>query len=248
MRTRLDSELARRGLADSRERAQRLILAGCVRVDSRPAGKPDLKVDENSHIEVVGVKDQYASRGAYKLAAALDAFAIAVAGRRALDVGASSGGFTDLLLRRGARRVIALDVGYGQLALRLRNDPRVVVMERTNIRHVAPRDLEYRPELVVIDVSFISLKLVLPVVIALAGAPCDIVALIKPQFEVGKGKVGRGGVVRDESQRQQMVDEITDFAAGLGLTIRGVLSSPVTGPAGNQEYLAWMVKGPASKE
>ncbi|HEV3111645.1 MAG TPA: TlyA family RNA methyltransferase [Candidatus Binataceae bacterium] len=248
MRTRLDSELARRGLADSRERAQRLILAGCVRVDSRPAGKPDLKVDENSHIEVVGVKDQYASRGAYKLAAALDTFAIVVEERLALDVGASSGGFTDLLLRRGARRVIALDVGYGQLALRLRNDPRVVVMERTNIRHVAPRDLEYRPELVVIDVSFISLKLVLPVVIALAGAPCDIVALIKPQFEVGKGKVGRGGVVRDESQRQQMVDEITDFAAGLGLTIRGVLSSPVTGPAGNQEYLAWMVKGPASKE
>jgi 23S rRNA (cytidine1920-2'-O)/16S rRNA (cytidine1409-2'-O)-methyltransferase len=248
MRTRLDSELARRGLADSRERAQRLILAGCVRVDSRPAGKPDLKVDENSHIEVVGVKDQYASRGAYKLAAALDTFAIVVEERLALDVGASSGGFTDLLLRRGARRVFALDVGYGQLALRLRNDPRVVVMERTNIRHVAPRDLEYRPELVVIDVSFISLKLVLPVVIALAGAPCDIVALIKPQFEVGKGKVGRGGVVRDESQRQQMVDEITDFAAGLGLTIRGVLSSPVTGPAGNQEYLAWMVKGPASKE
>ncbi len=118
----------------------------------------------------------------------------------------------------------------------------------TNIRHVAPRDLEYRPELVVIDVSFISLKLVLPVVIALAGAPCDIVALIKPQFEVGKGRVGRGGVVRDESQRQQVVDEIRGFAAGLGLTIRGVLSSPVTGPAGNQEYLAWMVKGPASKE
>src|SRR5580693_8115520 len=119
MRTRLDSELARRGLADSRERAQRLILAGCVRVDSRPAGKPDLKVDENSHIEVVGVKDQYASRGAYKLAAALDTFAIVVEERLALDVGASSGGFTDLLLRRGARRVIALDVGYGQLALRL---------------------------------------------------------------------------------------------------------------------------------
>ncbi len=247
MRTRLDTELARRGLAASRERAQRLILAGCVRVNSRPAGKPDLKVDENSHIEVVGLHDRYASRGAYKLAAALDAFAIAVEGRLALDVGASSGGFTDVLLQRGAAAVIALDVGYGQLALRLRDDPRVVVKERTNIRHVAPHDLAYRPDLVVIDVSFISLKMVLPVVIALAAAHCDIVALIKPQFEVGKGKVGRGGVVRDESQRKQVVDEIMGFAAGVGLTIKGVLSSPVMGPAGNQEYLAWMVKGSGSQ-
>ena len=145
MRTRLDLELARRGLADSREGAQRLILAGCVRVNSQPAGKPDLKVDENSRIEVVGIQDQYASRGAYKLLAALDAFGIVVEGRRALDVGASSGGFTDVLLRRGAQRVIALDVGYGQLALRLRNDPRVIVMERTNIRHVAPGTLDLSP-------------------------------------------------------------------------------------------------------
>ncbi|HKD67142.1 MAG TPA: TlyA family RNA methyltransferase [Candidatus Binataceae bacterium] len=243
MRTRLDSELARRGLAASRESAQRLILAGCVRVNSRPAGKPDLKVDEDTNIEVVGVHDPYASRGAYKLAAALDAFPIEVEGRLALDVGASAGGFTDILLTRGVRRVIALDVGYGQLDLRLRGDSRVVVVERTNIRHIAAGDLEYRPDLVVIDVSFISLKLVLPAVAALAAARCDIVALIKPQFEVGKGEVGKGGVVRDETERQRVVEEISNCAAGLDLAVKGVVASPVIGPAGNREYLMWMVKG-----
>lgn len=243
MRTRLDTEMARRGLAASREQAQRLILAGHVRLDSRPAAKPDVKVDETSVIEVVGVRERYASRGAYKLAAALDAFPIAVQGRRALDVGASTGGFTDILLERGAARVIALDVGYGQLAMRLRNDPRVAVMERINIRHVARDDLEYRPELVVIDVSFISLKLVLPAVVALAAENCDIVALIKPQFEVGKGKVGKGGVVRDQAQREQVVHEICAFAASAGLINKGVIMSPVEGPAGNREYLAWFAKG-----
>src|SRR5271170_1797768 len=185
MRTRLDTELSRRGLAERREGARRLILAGCVRVNSQPAGKPDLRVDENSRIEVVGVRDEYASRGAYKLLAALDAFGIAIEGRLALDVGASSGGFTDVLLRRGAKRVIALDVGYGQLALRLRDDPRVTVMERTNIRKVEPAAFAYRPDLVTIDASFISLKLVLPAVIELAAPRCDVIALIKPQFEVG---------------------------------------------------------------
>jgi 23S rRNA (cytidine1920-2'-O)/16S rRNA (cytidine1409-2'-O)-methyltransferase len=245
MRARLDTEIARRGLAPSREGAQRLILAGCVRVNSRPAAKPDLKVDEDSLIEVVGVHDRYASRGAHKLIAALDAFALDPQARLALDVGASTGGFTDVLLQRGARRVIALDVGYGQLALRLRNDPRVVVMERTNIRHVQPHDLPYRPDLVTIDVSFISLKLVLPVVTGLAAGHCDIVALIKPQFEVGKGKLGKGGVVREEAQRQQAVDDILGFAARLGLAFKGVIASPITGPAGNREYLAWMAKGSA---
>jgi 23S rRNA (cytidine1920-2'-O)/16S rRNA (cytidine1409-2'-O)-methyltransferase len=239
MRTRLDLELARRGLAESRERAQRLILAGHVRVDSRPAAKPDLKVDESSQIELVGIKDRYASRGAYKLAAALDAFPIKVEGKLALDVGASTGGFTDVLLQRGAAKVIALDVGYGQLAMRLREDPRVIVMDRTNIRHAGPRDLRYRPELAVIDVSFISLKLVLPPVIALAADRCDIIALIKPQFEVGKGKLGKGGVVRDATLREQVVQDISEFAAGLGLSVRGVTMSPLAGPAGNREYLAW---------
>jgi 23S rRNA (cytidine1920-2'-O)/16S rRNA (cytidine1409-2'-O)-methyltransferase len=242
MRTRLDAEMARRGMAGSREGAQRLILAGRVRVNSRPADKPDLKVDNNSNIELIAAGDDYASRGAYKLAGALDAFAVAVQGRLALDVGASSGGFTDVLLRRGARRVIAIDVGYGQLDLRLRNDPRVVVRERVNIRHVAADDLEYRPDLVVIDVSFISLKLVLPVVITLAAPRCDVIALIKPQFEVGKGKVGKGGVVRDEALRRQAVAEVSDCASALGFSVKGVVAAPITGPAGNQEYLVWLAR------
>jgi 23S rRNA (cytidine1920-2'-O)/16S rRNA (cytidine1409-2'-O)-methyltransferase len=240
MRTRLDAEMVRRGLAGSREGAQRLILAGRVRVNSRPANKPDLKVDENSNIELVGAGDDYASRGAYKLIGALDAFALSVDGRLALDVGASSGGFTDVLLRRGAKRVIAIDVGYGQLDLRLRNDPRVVVKERVNIRHVTADDLEYRPDLAVIDVSFISLKLVLPVVLALAAPQCDVIALIKPQFEVGKGKLGKGGVVRDDALRQRVVAEVCAFASGLGFVVRGVVAAPITGPAGNQEYLVWL--------
>lgn len=242
MSTRLDVELTRRGLAESREAARRLIMAGSVRVNSQPAGKPDLKVKEDTRIEVVGTRDDYASRGAYKLLAALGAFGIGVEGRLALDVGASSGGFTDVLLRRGARRVIALDVGYGQLVLRLRSDPRVIVMERTNIRNVAPADLAYRPDLVTIDASFISLKLVLPAVIGLAAPQCDIIALIKPQFEVGKGKIGKGGVVRDEVQRQAVIAEVADFATGLGLLVKGVVSSPIRGPAGNLEYLVWLEK------
>src|SRR5271170_2751772 len=189
MRSRLDLGMTRRGLADSRESAQRLIMAGRVRVNSRPAAKSDLKVDDTAGIEVIAAATEYASRGGYKLAAALDRFAIAVGGRDALDVGASTGGFTDVLLQRGAARVIALDVGYGQLADRLRRDARVTVMDRTNIRRVAPASLAYRPDLVVIDASFISLKLVLPAVIEIVAAPANIVALVKPQFEVGKGMV-----------------------------------------------------------
>lgn len=242
MRSRLDLEMARRGLAESRQGAQRLILAGRVRVNSRPADKPDLKVDGSWEIEVVGDRDDYASRGAYKLMAALDQFAIPVEGRLALDVGASSGGFIDVLLRRGAARVIAIDVGYGQLAMRLRSDPRVIVKERTNIRFVAPSDLDYRPDLVTIDVSFISLRMVLPVIMALAAPQADVIALIKPQFEVGKGRVGKGGVVRDESQRLQAVNEIVDFATSLGFHPKGSLRSPITGPAGNQEFLSWLRK------
>ena len=238
-RARLDVEMARRGLAESRERAQRLILAGRVRVNSRPAAKPDLRVDAAAEIAVMPTQE-YASRGAYKLLAALDHFGIEVAGRRALDVGASSGGFTDVLLKRGAAHVIALDVGYGQLAQRLRDDPRVTVMERTNIRSVAVEDLRYRPDLVVIDTSFISLRLVLPAVVGLAATPADIVALVKPQFEVGKGSVGKGGVVRDESLRRRALAEVLGFAAGIGLGVAGSIESPLTGPAGNHEFLALM--------
>ncbi len=201
MRTRLDLEMTRRGLADSREGAQRLIMAGKVRVNSRPASKADLKVDAATAIEVVGAASEYASRGGHKLAAALDHFQVEVDGRRALDVGASTGGFTDVLLQRGATSVIALDVGYGQIAEKLRRDPRVIMMDRTNIRNVMPADLPYVPDLIVIDTSFISLRIVLPAVIALAAPSADIIALVKPQFEVGKGKVGKGGVVRDGALR-----------------------------------------------
>ena len=238
-RERLDVEMARRGLAESRERAQRLILAGRVRVNSRPAAKPDLKVDAAAEIAVTPTRE-YASRGAHKLIAALDHFGVEVAGRHALDVGASSGGFTDVLLSRGAAHVIALDVGYGQLDQRIRTDPRVTVMERTNIRTMAVDDLPYQPDLAVIDVSFISLRLVLPAVVTLTAVPAEIVALIKPQFEVGKGNVGKGGVVRDEQVRREAVDGVLEFAAKIGIEVVGSIESPLIGPAGNHEFLASM--------
>jgi len=238
MRARLDTEMTRRGLAESRESAQRLIMAGRVRVNSRPAAKADLKVDETVPIVVVAGSPEYASRGAWKLLAALDHFGIDVAGRRALDVGASTGGFTDVLLRRGASTVIALDVGYGQLAEHLRVDPRVRVMDRVNIRYVEPTDLPFRPELVVIDTSFISLKLVLPAVLRLVATPAEIIALVKPQFEVGKGKVGKGGVVRDDQVRADALRTVLEEAQRLGLGPAGWIESPIAGASGNREYLA----------
>lgn len=239
-RRRLDLEMARRGLAPSREGAQRLIMAGRVRVNSQPALKADLRVDERSTIALVGGPAQYASRGGIKLAAALDHFGLDPAGRRAIDVGASTGGFTDVLLSRGAAHVIALDVGYGQIAERLRRDPRVTVLDRTNIRLLERDALPYAPEIAVIDVSFISLRLVLPPVLELSAPAVDIVALIKPQFEVGKGKVGKGGVVRNDALRRRAVDEVIEFAVGLSLEVAGVIESPIRGAAGNQEFLASM--------
>ncbi len=240
MRSRLDVEMARRGLAESREGAQRLIMAGRVRVNSRPAGKADLKVDAETAITVVGGAPEYASRGAYKLIAALDHFAIDVQGRRALDVGASTGGFTDVLLKRGAAHVIALDVGRGQLIERLRKDSRVTVADRCNVRLLSADALAYRPDLITIDVSFISLRLVLPAVLALAAPGSEIIALVKPQFEVGKGKVGKGGIVRDESLRREALEGILDFARQLGLEIAGTIESPIEGAKGNREFLAVM--------
>jgi 23S rRNA (cytidine1920-2'-O)/16S rRNA (cytidine1409-2'-O)-methyltransferase len=245
MRTRLDLEMTRRGLAESREGAQRLIMAGRVRVNSRPACKADLKVDAETEIAVVGAASEYASRGGYKLAAAIDHFHVDVPGRRALDVGASTGGFTDVLLQRGAASVIALDVGYGQIAEKLRRDPRVIVMDRTNIRHVTPADLPYAPDLIVIDTSFISLRLVLPAVIEIAAPKAEIIALVKPQFEVGKGKVGKGGVVRDAALRQDALDAIVAFARDAGLEVVGSIESPIHGAAGNLEYLTLLRKGAA---
>jgi 23S rRNA (cytidine1920-2'-O)/16S rRNA (cytidine1409-2'-O)-methyltransferase len=225
-RFRLDAEMARRGLADSREIAQRLIMAGRVRVNSRPAYKADLKVDSETPIALMAGAPQFASRGAYKLIAALEHFGLSIEGKLAMDVGASTGGFTDVLLRRGAKAVIAMDVGYGQLALKLREDTRVTVLDRMNIRLASPSDLPHVPEIVTIDTSFISLRLVIPAVLALVAPRAEIVALIKPQFEVGKGKVGKGGVVKDEKL--------------IGLEVVGTLESPIEGAAGNREYLALM--------
>jgi 23S rRNA (cytidine1920-2'-O)/16S rRNA (cytidine1409-2'-O)-methyltransferase len=235
---RLDLEMARRGLALSREKAQRLIMAGRVRVNSRPAAKPDLRVDSTTSIAVVGPAAEYASRGAYKLLAALDHFAVEVVGRLALDVGASTGGFTDVLLQRGVAHVIALDVGYGQLAEHLRTDGRVTVIDRTNIRYVSGATLPYSPDLVVVDTSFISLKLVLPAITKIAAAAAELIVLIKPQFEVGKSNVGRGGIVRDPVKRREVVEEVLDTAGALGLDAVGTIESPILGASGNHEFLA----------
>ena len=238
MRTRLDVEMTRRGLAESREGAQRLIMAGRVRIDSRPAAKPDAQVTVNSNIEVIAGHPDYASRGGLKLAGALEHFTLDITGCDALDIGASTGGFTDVLLRAGVNQVIALDVGYGQLADRLRRDPRVTVIDRTNIRFVEPGTLPYRPNLVTVDVSFISLRTVLPSIIDLIAIPAKIIALVKPQFEVGKGRVGKGGIVRNPADRLAALESVLDSAIKTGFQLIGYLESPIKGAAGNQEYLA----------
>ncbi len=241
-RERLDQLLVARGLAESRTQAQRFIEAGEVRVDGVVVDKPGTKVAHDAEI-AVEARRAFASRGGLKLQAALDAFAVPVAGRVALDVGASTGGFTDVLLQRGAARVYAVDVGYGQLAWELRQDPRVVVMERVNIRHL--ESLPEPPDLVVIDVSFISLKLVLPAVKELAPR-ADVVALIKPQFEVGKGQVGKGGVVRDPAQHRTVLREVLRWAREHGFAVRGLIRSPIQGPAGNVEFLAHLSLDPGA--
>jgi 23S rRNA (cytidine1920-2'-O)/16S rRNA (cytidine1409-2'-O)-methyltransferase len=234
---RLDVALVARGLAASRERARALILAGKVEVDGRRADKAGALVAHDDPIVLRAEDHPYVSRGALKLVHALDCFGLNPADRTALDVGASTGGFTDVLLRRGARRVYAIDVGYGQLAWSLRQDARVVVLERENIRHLDPARIDAPADFAVVDTSFISLSLVLPKVASLLVGGAPIVALIKPQFEVGKGEVGKGGVVRDPAKRQAAVDKITAFAAAHHLTPHGVVESPIQGPAGNVEYL-----------
>ena len=238
-RERLDKLLVDRGLAASRERAAARVMAGNVLVDGHPAGKPGNQVDVLSEIALRAEDHPYVSRGALKLVQGLDTFAIDPTGMVALDVGASTGGFTDVLLRRGATRVYAIDVGYGQLAWSLRQDPRVVVIERENVRNM---DLTLVPEatdLAVIDVSFISLTLVLPRVAELLRAPAGkpLIVLVKPQFEVGRDQVARGGVVRDEAVRRSAVDKVRTWATANGFTAHEDIESPITGPAGNVEYL-----------
>ena len=237
---RLDRLLVVRGLAESREQAQRMIMAGLVLVEDRPATKPGHKIPTDADIRVKE-RPPYVSRGGHKLAAGLDAFGVAPAGWVCADLGASTGGFTDVLLQRGAARVYAVDVGYGQLHWRLRNDPRVVVMERTNARY-----LESLPEpmqLVVIDASFISLRLILPAARRILAPGGQIIALIKPQFEAGRERVGKGGVVRDARVHRDVLREMVDWAAAQGYGPQGLVPSPILGPKGNREFLLWMQPG-----
>lgn len=238
-RARLDAELVRRGLARSREQAAELIAAGRVTVEGRTATKAATAVTVGAPV-IVRPSDQidenWASRGAHKLIGALDAFAIDVTGRRCLDAGASTGGFTDVLLRRGAEQVVAVDVGYGQLIWRLQNDPRVTVVDRTNVRTLTPEAIGGPVDLVVADLSFISLRLVLPALTACAGPDADLVPMVKPQFEVGRDRLGAGGVVRDRSLRADAVAEVAAAADLLGWGVAAVVASPLPGPSGNVEF------------
>ncbi len=241
-RMRLDQLLVERKLAESREKAQRLIRAGEVLVNGHPQTKPGHEFDPEIEI-TVKASMPFVGRGGQKLEAAFSAFGIDVRGRVCLDIGASTGGFTDCLLQHGAQRVYAIDVGAGQLHWQLRNDPRVIVMEKVNARYLKPGDLAERADFAVVDVSFISLTKILPAVTALLQPCAELVTLIKPQFEAGREKVQRGGVVRDEAVRAEVVAAVKQFGTGtLDLEWMGVCASPIRGPAGNVEFLAWWKK------
>jgi len=233
---RLDRLVVARGLAESRERARALILAGSVTVNGNPADKAGALFSENAEIALRTADHPYVSRGGLKLEGALDAFRLDVTGFVALDVGASTGGFTDCLLRRGARKVYAVDVGYGQFAWKLRQDERVVLLERTNIRHVTGDHVGEAVDLAVIDVSFISLRLVIPAVLPLVGAEGWILPLIKPQFEAGRDEIGKRGVVRDPAVHREVIEKIDAFVRERGIRVLGTCESPIKGPEGNREF------------
>jgi len=247
-RLRLDAELVRRGLARSRDQAADLIAAGKVAVGGQRASKPASQVTTDAAITVAqdGQEPEYVSRAGYKLAGALAAFhGLTVQGKRCLDAGASTGGFTDVLLRAGAKHVVAVDVGYGQLAWSLRSDDRVTVLDRVNVRSLTPEQVAPAPELVVADLSFISLRLVLPALVACAAPGADFVLMVKPQFEVGREQV-RGGVVKEPALRSQAVVGVAAAADSVGLGVAGVTASPLPGPAGNVEYFLWLRRGAAA--
>ncbi len=229
--------LVRRGLAESRERAQAMILAGLVYREEVRLDKPSVAVTEADALTVRGAPHPYVSRGGLKLEKAIGAFCVPVRDTVAMDVGASTGGFTDVLLRNGAKRVYAVDVGYGQLDWRLRQDPRVTVMERTNARHLTPDDFPVPPSLAVMDVSFISVRLILPALVRILVPPARIVTLVKPQFEAGRESVGKKGVVRDPAMHQRVLSDVVSFARDIGWVAVGADYSPVTGPEGNIEFL-----------
>ncbi|MHB8988436.1 MAG: TlyA family RNA methyltransferase [Desulfobulbia bacterium] len=242
MKTRLDQLVLLHGLAPSLQKAQALIAAGQVLVNDQPADKIGSLFAKDSRIRLREKNCPYVSRGGIKLAAGLDHFQLNPAGFICADIGASTGGFTDCLLQRGAAKVYAIDVGYGQLAWKLRQDPRVVVMERTNARNLQAGDLEESLDLAVIDASFISLKTLLPpLLVFFPPGAIRVLALIKPQFEVGRGQLGTGGVVRDSDLHEKVVEEIREFAGGLGLVPVGVSPSPILGPKGNREFLIYLV-------
>ncbi len=253
-RLRLDAELVRRGLARSRDHAAELIADGRVSVSGTRATKPSTGVTTDVALLVAADPaipggEEYVSRGAHKLAGALAAFepqGLEVAGRRCLDAGASTGGFTDVLLRHGAREVLAVDVGYGQLAWRLRQDERVVVHDRTNVRGLEPETVGEAVDLVVGDLSFISLTLVLDALISVVSEGGDLVLMVKPQFEVGRARVGKGGVVRDPAVRADAVETVAGAAAERGWGARAVAVSPLPGPSGNVEFFLWLRHGPSA--
>ena len=246
MRTRLDAEMVRRGLARSREHAVDLIESKLVLVRGIPASKPATAVDAETSITLADERDEYVSRGGHKLAGALDAFKeLKVEGRVALDAGASTGGFTDVLLKRGAKKVIAVDVGYGQLAWEIRQDSRVEIHDRTNVRALNRDVIRDEIDLVVADLSFISLAMVLPALISVSSSETDFLLMVKPQFEVGREKLGAGGVVREPELRRAAVYEVAKRAYELGLGTFGVVASPLPGPSGNVEYFLWLKGGGA---
>jgi 23S rRNA (cytidine1920-2'-O)/16S rRNA (cytidine1409-2'-O)-methyltransferase len=249
-RSRLDAELVRRGLARSREHAVELITEGRVAVAGQSATKPATGVDPATPVVVRADPDEqrWVSRGAHKLLGALAAFPVEVAGRRALDAGASTGGFTEVLLSRGAREVVAVDVGYGELAWSLRTDDRVRVLERTNVRTLEADHIGGPADLVVADLSFISLRLVLPALTACATAEADLLPMVKPQFEVGRERLGAGGVVRDRAARAEAVLAVATAASDLGWGTAGVVASPLPGPAGNVEFFLWLRRDAAPPE
>ncbi len=241
-KVRLDTLLVDKGLAQSRERAKALIMAGQVYIDNQKCDKAGQQVDESVTPEIRGETLKYVSRGGLKLEKALKVFPISLEGRVTMDIGASTGGFTDCMLQNGAKKVFAVDVGYGQFAWKLRSDERVVNMERTNIRYVTPEDIGEKIDFASIDVSFISLRLVLPVAKNLLADDGEIVALIKPQFEAGREQVGKKGVVRDIKVHYEVIKNVLDFARSIDLHAAGLSFSPVKGPEGNIEYLAYFKK------
>lgn len=240
---RLDQLVFDLGLAESRERAKTTVMSGLVFVNGRRADKPGMQVSPDVNVEVKGTALPYVSRGGLKLEKALKVFPIDVTGKVCIDCGASTGGFTDVLLKNGAAMVYSVDVGYGQLAWSLRNDERVVNMERTNIRYISSEQIPEPLDICVMDLSFISVKLVLPAVCALLKDDAQLVCLIKPQFEAGREDVGKKGVVRDKAVHLSVIESVLSFAPTVGMTVMGLDFSPIKGPEGNREYLCYMKKG-----